>query len=244
MVAEISLGGQVKKLIEMQKLDGQIYKMQQDLIDKPKIIENLKNEFEATKAKLNEFEERSKLIQVQRKESELNLKTKEDMVIKANSVLSELKTNKEYTAKITEIESLKADKSIVEEKILISFDETDLINKDIDQEKDILLKRETEYLANKSLIEAEINQIELDIKDLQGQRNQRISDIDPKIRDRYQRILNNKEGLAITPVIGAGSCGGCYMTVTTQMRNQIKQNIDLVACEFCMRILYLEDEIE
>jgi len=55
------------------------------------------------------------------------------------------------------------------------------------------------------------------------------------------RILENKQGLALVPVVGS-SCGGCHMNVTPQQRNAIKMNEELVFCEMCARILYLEDD--
>ena len=117
---------QIKRLVEIQKLDGEIYDLRQEIQEKPKLIDRLKGEFEETKARLKDFEERVKAIVVGRKEFELELQSKErTRSAKSNMDLNSLKTNKEYSAKISEIESLKADKSIVEEKILHSYDDAD-----------------------------------------------------------------------------------------------------------------------
>ncbi|MFT5170027.1 MAG: putative nucleic acid-binding Zn-ribbon protein [Candidatus Omnitrophota bacterium] len=243
MVTESSIKDQIKKLVNVQKHDREIYQFKQELQDKPLVIEKLKNEFEATKAHLNELEENLKHIQVARKEHELDLKTKEDGIAKADGQLLELKTNKEYTAKISEMEGMKADKSIIEEKIIISFDEADVVTVDVDKEKKILAEREKGYFENKKIIEDEIAGIESKVQEVQVLREEAIKDVDANFKTRYEQVLERKEGLAIVPVVN-NSCGGCYMNVTAQMKNAIKMHTELVPCGFCLRVLYLEEDLD
>ena len=117
---------QIRKLVELQKIDEEIYRHKKELEEKPAQLAVLQQQFEAKKAGLKKLEEKSKTLLVERKFFEVDLQSKEDAISKANAQLSLLKTNKEYTAKMSEIENLKADKSQVEEKILLSYDEVDL----------------------------------------------------------------------------------------------------------------------
>ena len=48
-----------------------------------------------------------------------------------------------------EVNSIKADKSIIEEKILVSFDESEAINGEIAKEKEVLAVEEKKYLDKK-----------------------------------------------------------------------------------------------
>ena len=70
-----------------------------------------------------------KSIQLKRKELELEMKAGEDDIAKSNIQLTQLKTNKEYQIKLNEIASIKADKSIIEEKILLSYDAADAVRR-------------------------------------------------------------------------------------------------------------------
>ena len=239
---EISFKDQIKKIIELQKIDGEIYNLKIELKEKPSILAQLKEGFELCKGVLTEVEEKLKTIQVARKESELDLKTKEDEIAKSNAQLSQIKTNKEYTAKISEIEHIKADKSIIEEKILMSYDESDIVIVEIEKAKVKVDEEEKNYLAKKKQTEDDIKIIEDRIKVLDSQRNQASDGIDRSFLNRYERILRHKEGIAIVPVQGEGSCGGCFMNVTPQQINAIKMQKELVECEMCSRILYLEDD--
>ncbi|HOD12530.1 MAG TPA: C4-type zinc ribbon domain-containing protein [Candidatus Omnitrophota bacterium] len=241
-MAEVLIQDQTRRLVELQKIDGEFYEYKIALREKPEKIEELKKAFEQKKTGLKDLEDRLKAKQLERKEREGDLQVKEADIAKANGQLSQLKTNKEYKAKLTEIEGHKADKSIIEEKILILFDEIDAINNKMAKEKESFGKEEKKFSDEKAAIESEIKQLEDKVKVLESQRQQKAKEIDGKLLSQYERILKGKEGLAMVPVKN-NSCGGCYMNVPAQVVNEIQKHEGLVSCEFCARILYLEDSL-
>ena len=241
-VTEISIRDQIQKLVQLQKIDVDIYGCKRELKEKPAYLEQLKENFERNKASLKALEEKFKKIQVDRKSKELDLQQKEGDIAKANAQLSQIKTNKEYQARITEIEHLKADKSIMEEKILLSFEEADAASAEIEKEKSHLTELEKKYLTQKKEIDDSINEIQDKLKIFEAKRNLIIPDIDKTFLKRYERILENKDGLAMVPV-QENSCGGCFMNVPAQVINEIKMRDQFIFCEMCARILYLEDDL-
>lgn len=241
-MADVSIRDQMKNLVELQKLDAEFYQYKRDLKEKPEKIEALKVAFEGKKATCHALEEELKVKLLARKEREVDLQAKEADIVKANAQLSQLKTNKDYKAKLTEIENIKADKSLIEEKILILYDEADAINAKLQKEKDTLAGEEKNFLAEKSKIEKEVKELDEKAKALEARRKEKAKDINPRLLTQYERILKGKEGLAIVPVIN-NSCGGCYMNVPAQVVNEIKKHEELVSCEFCARILYTEEDL-
>ncbi|MCK5581447.1 MAG: hypothetical protein KAJ18_09265 [Candidatus Omnitrophica bacterium] len=242
-MSEVNVSGEIKKFVELQKIDQDIYSFKRGLKEKPVLLEELKNQFEAKKVHLKEAEDNYKVVLVDRQAKEVDLQAKEDAIAKANIHLSQIKTNKEYTAKISEIEGIKADKSIIEEKILLSYEEADKVKEDIDKEKAALAQEEKLYSGQKKEIEDAIKEMGDKIKALESQRSQVIPEVDKASLERYERILENKDGLAIVPVQGS-VCGGCFMNVPAQVVNEIKMHDKLVYCEMCARILYLEEDVE
>ena len=241
-VPEVSIRDQIKKLVELQSIDVEIYNLRRDLKEKPNLVAQLKEKFEDKKADLKKFEDKLKALLLDRKAKELDLQGKESEITKNNTQLSQVKTNKEYQAKLNEIEHLKADKSIIEEKILILFDEGDTVNAAIDQEKKIVLEQEKDFFSQKKIVEETIQVIEKKLTILETQRRTITPDINPAHLSRYERILENKDGLALVPV-KAHACGGCFMNVPEQVINEIKMRDRFVDCEMCARILYLEDDL-
>jgi len=241
-VAEKNVLDQIRKLIELQKIDGQAFQIKKDLQEKPKLLAELKQQFESKKTKLRELEEKSKAAQVTAKSLETELKAQDDLIAKTNSQLSLLKTNKEYQAMLTEIEGQKAKKAQLEEAILLSFDEVDNLKKQAEAEKAALSQDEAQYNNSRQEIESDIKTAEEKLKTLKMQRGQYLDGIDKPTLSRYEKILAGKDGLAIVPLQN-GACGGCFMNVPQQVINEAKMHERLTYCEMCARILYLEEEL-
>lgn len=232
----------MKRLFELQTIDAEIYRLRAELEEKPKLVEELQRKFEEKKTNLKALEDKSKQIQVKRKDKENELGSKEDAIKKSQVQLYQIKKNEEYQAMMREITGMNADKSVLEEDILKMFDETDAVNKEIQQEKTVLVEEESKFNQQKKEIDDRIKEINDRLATLEAQRNQITPDIEKKILVLYERILKNREGLAMVPVKN-NACQGCFLNVPPQVINEIKLKKDLVICEACARILYLEEEL-
>lgn len=242
MTATASLKDQLRKLLDLQALDVDIYRMKSELRERPAEIEVLKNEFEAKKIKLKQLEDKLKAIQVGQKDLDNDLKSKEESINKLDSSLSLLKTNKEYQARLLEIENLKADKSLIEEKILMGFDVIEEARKAVEAERKVVSEYEKDFLARKKEVEDLVVVMQDQLKVKESQRERVTPEVRPDILGRYDRIVQNKEGVGIVAVQNQ-NCGGCYMHITDQLLNQIKMYDQLISCDQCARILYLPDEL-
>lgn len=237
-----NLKDQIRKLVELQIIDEEVFRFKRELKEKPAEVEALKAEFEAKKIKLKSLEDKLKSVQVLQKELELDLKTKEEGISKADGSLSLLKTNKEYQARLLEIENLKADKSIVEEKILLGYDNVEVARKAVETERACVLQYEKEFNTKKKQVDDEMAIINDQLKVKESQRSRIAPDVRPDCLSRYERILANKDGLGIVKVEGH-ACGGCHMHLTEQVMNELKKFEQLISCDMCARILYLVDEL-
>jgi len=119
----MNLKEELVKIVQLQEVDSNIYSLKQEKdIKKPAQLESIKVEFEEKKNELSAFEEKIKATQLKKKEKEIELASKEENLRKSQGQLYQLKTNKEYQAKLTEIGSLKADISIEEDDLLKIMD--------------------------------------------------------------------------------------------------------------------------
>ena len=242
-MATINIKGELLKLVELQELDIKIYAFAKEKAESPRILENLKNDFELKKAGLKSLEETKQKLLLRQKEKEGELGTKEENIKKSQSQLGQLKTNKDYQTKLAEIEGFKADKSIIEEEILKLMDEGDVTKQALETEKINVAQEEENYNGKKNIIASRLKSIEAGLSELGGKRKILSATIDKKIFEKYEHILNGKEGLAIVKVKN-NSCNGCFMHVPHQVINEIKSYDHLISCEICSRILYLEEDVQ
>jgi len=141
---------------------------------------------------------------------------------------------------LQQIQDAKADTSVIEDEILAVFDQTDKTKSEVNLEKQRLQDEEKKTQGQKKLIQDRLKEIEDRIAQLESQRNQIIPALDKKILSQYDRILTNRDGLAIVSVKD-NSCGGCNMFVPPQVINLIRMYERIITCEVCNRILYVEN---
>ncbi|MDP3041325.1 MAG: C4-type zinc ribbon domain-containing protein [Candidatus Omnitrophota bacterium] len=239
-MAIIDLKNQITGLVRLQELDSEIYALGNERAAKPQEIKAMGAAFELKKQDLAALEKKSLDLQKQRKEKELELATNAEGVKKLSAQLFSLKTNKEFQVMQQQIADAKADGAVIEEKILISFEESDKIKAQIDSENLKLKCEEKIFLQQKKVVELRSEEIGGRLSQLDAQRKQIIPGIDPRMLQEYERILHSRDGLAIVPVKD-NSCGGCHMSVPPQVINLIKMYEHIITCEVCNRILYITE---
>jgi predicted nucleic acid-binding Zn-ribbon protein len=238
----MNLKEEIRKLIDLQKIDSQSFGLKKKKDgDLPEQIAVLKSDFESKKTILATLEQEHTSIQVRKKEKELDLATKEEGISKCNGQLYQLKTNQEYKAKLKEIESLKADSSVIEEDILRIMEEVDENKKKLSEKKSVIDQQEAE--ANKKIkeLEEQIKELDIRVKGLEDKRKIITTTIDKPLLSRYEHLLNNRQGVALVPLEDF-RCGGCFMNLPAEILNKVKQYHEIIDCEFCARMLYSAED--
>lgn len=238
-MAAVSVADQLKVLIDLQGLDGRIYRLQRELAQEPAAAARLKADHQQAVQVLKASEEKHQAVELKRNQMETELAAKESQIQKHQAQLFQLKTNKEYTAMQREIEGLKADRSVLEEEILKLMEEVDRGKGALQAERERLKGKEAEVNSALARMEQESQRIRTEVEQLQAARQLFVPKVDSQILSRYERILQNREGTALVPVQG-NACTGCHMVLPPQMINEILMAARLIACESCARLLYIE----
>ena len=240
-MSNVELRKQISWLVKLQAVDTQIYRLQQEQKGAPLKIKELQELFIRKKENLDSLEKKAQELLRQRKEKELECASREEQMRKMQIQLYQLKTNKEYSAKLKEIDTVKADKSVLEDAILVLMEESDKLGNEIKKEKAFLAEEEKKDNAEIQKIELRGKEIEDKLSTLKSQREQIAQQVDSKILAKYERVLANRDYLAIVRVEN-NACQGCFMNVPPQVINLIRMYNNLVICEVCQRILYIEEE--
>ena len=192
--------------------------------------------------RLKAAEGRLKDVQLQQKEQEGELQAREGNVKKLQGQLFQVKTNKAYTAMQHEIDTLKADNSLLEEAILQVFDTIDQAAKQRQVQQQRVMEEQQQLRQETTRVEREIAAIEEQIGQLERQRQALTPAVPPPTLAMYDRVLSLREGVALVPIVEE-SCGGCNRRLPPQVVNEVYLKARLVTCETCNRILYKTDEV-
>jgi hypothetical protein len=190
---------------------------------------------------MKEAEENVKSLEVKRKEKEMELGSKEEEVKKLQTQLYQIKTNKEYTAMLNEIESRKADNSVLEEDIIKLMDAIDSARSKVKEEKEKFEQESKNTDEKIKQVDQRVKEIDSALAEFRKKRDEITPSIDPDVLKDYNRILAGRGGLAIVRVVN-DTCGGCYMHLPPQVINEIRMKDKVIYCESCQRILYITDE--
>ena len=231
----------IEVLKRLQSLKSEINELKEYQERRKQDVQKKKTQIEdkGTLAEKKHEEKISRQKEIDRKE--LDLKTDEGEITKYNVQLNSIKTNKEYTALCTEIGSKKADMSILEDEILNTMSRLESVNEEYNRLQEDLRREEESLKVLIESVDADVRKTDIEIEKIQNDQKKYIDALDENSLKHYNRLSNIKGGKAVVAVIG-NVCGGCSMNITTQTLNSLMGGKELVFCQSCSRILYLEEK--
>lgn len=227
-------------LVELQGLDTHIFRLEDELGSIPVRIKKSEDGYKSNMVNLKQLEDEYKALQVNKKQKEGDLEVKEAAVKKFQTQMYQVKTNKEYSAFQEEIARTKADGSLIEEDIIKLFDQIDEENRKIAREKEFLKQEEVKLNEEKKKLNEDALRIKTELGGIKEKRSALAQKVEKNVLAKYERIVRNKDGLAVVPV-ASESCQGCFRVMPPQVINEIKMNNQLIFCENCARILYIAE---
>ena len=235
------MNDQIKNLIKLQELDSQIISLEDEKEKLPRELEEEKSICDDFQNQANELKRELDGLQLKRKEKEIDLESKEEHIEKFQSQLYQVKTNKEYTALQNEINSIKADNSIIEEETLKFLEEIDSKEEELKSKRaEVEQKKKALDLKNKEA-EKKLFELERELKRLKNDREEFIPRIEKQVLLKYEKILKVKGSSLALVKIKDSSCQGCFMNLRPQLIHEVKLGEKIIICENCSRIIYLED---
>jgi predicted nucleic acid-binding Zn-ribbon protein len=217
---------------------NKLARCRRNVIIQENYIRTLTSNLEAKKEEIQ-------LTKVQSDRLELELKSRDETISRLRASLNTAKTNKEYAAVLTQLNTTKADTSKIEAQVLdlmkdVEADEAERkkIEEQVEQQKKTLEQTRTEAEQLSVKYQAEIDQI-------QSEWNDAAKDVPPDALEIFKRVAETYDGEALAKVeqqeerSTAYSCGGCFMSITPETVNLLMTKDDIIRCPNCTRILVL-----
>lgn len=242
------MGPLLEGLIKLQSVEnrlravkGKLTRCRRGVIFQENQLRSLQSGYEAK-------QEEIKLTKVQSDRLELELKSRDERIAKMRTVLNMAKTNKEYSAILTELNTAKADNTKLETEVLelmknIEADENESleIQVQIDEQK-------TKLDEIRKTAEKQAAELEREIADIQVEWDASSGAIPAETLEIFQRVADTYDGEAIASVEKQDernevySCGGCFMRTTAETVNQLMTKDEIMRCSNCSRILVLKKD--
>jgi predicted nucleic acid-binding Zn-ribbon protein len=241
------MGATLDALHRLQEIEIGLLSLRQRINAKHRAVRGAKKHLAQLQASTNE---KASLLQHQQAEAdrvELERKSREAEVAKLREALNRSKTNKEYSAILTQINTNKADNAKLEDRVLGLLGELDRTKKTIAELAEAQAK-EQERLTS---LDAAAAEFEASVRDeqqnLETERLGAADIIPPSVLHLFERVAERHDGEAMAEVRQANPryeefiCGGCNMTIPLERINAIRGRDEIQQCPNCGRILYLEE---
>ena len=232
---------QLQTLIDLQALDTKIAALEAELARLPGQIETIRAAVAAARTSVEtlkgELDTSKKDIRAKEKDLEVSAVKRQ----KSEARLYEVKTNKEYSAVLAEIEEIKQEKAKIEEEILALMETQERLVVEVRDAEAALKGREAQGQKEEAVIRQRLAAVEAELAGLRGERGSLSRELPKDLLADYEKFLRHRGGLAVAQVLqveGAGICAGCRMTLTPQRLHEVKQQSALQTCESCGRFLY------
>jgi len=230
----------LQRLQELQVLDSRIAGFERKLEAIPGRISAIRDGLQQAKSGVDAI--RAKLDGARKdmrtKEKELEYQGSQRKKLEAK--LYEVKTNKEYSAALAEIEGAKVEKNRLEEEILGLMELQERLGREGVEGDARLRPLEAEAKVQEAAAAEELRALEADLDVARTERESVARDVPRDILAQYGRLLKGRHGLAVALVGSNGICSGCRVTLTPQRFNEVRQSSQIFVCENCGRFLYYQ----
>ena len=176
----------------------------------------------------------------------LDVASREEAVNKHRQALAKARTNKEYAAILSAMNTEKADNTKIENTMLEMMEE-------IQVQQDALVEAETEkakLFEEASAAEEQLQEFDAESKpkrcELESARDEGALRIAPSTLLTFNRAAMRHEGEAMVPIQKVHPkrdgfvCSGCNMSIALEVVNVLQTRDEIQFCGACGRILFLE----
>ena len=228
---------ELEQLLIIQDRQRKIRQIQAEIKILPQQKANLDAQLTASVAGVEALKQKGRLVEVDRKNLELDVGTRANSIAKLRTQQYETRKNDEFAAMGHEIERYQKEISTIEDRELELMEQADKIKAE-------LIEEEKKAGATKESISRQVvdldeksKALESRLQELTKDRTELAAKVDEDVLDRFERLFESKGDAAIV-ALEHNVCTGCHMKVTTATIMHAKAGKEIVSCEQCGRILY------
>jgi predicted nucleic acid-binding Zn-ribbon protein len=223
-------------LIELQRLDERLRTLHVEQQRLPQQLQPYEMACTAAQQALVRLQEDIALADRQRRALERELDSLQAHLAKTQSKLHDVKTNKEYSAVLTEIDTGKQRIAALEDQVLDLMERTEQYRQEYhDHEQRLQVARdELEHQGRRVQHDQEALAERIAVEETK--RQQLVPNLEAQLYAMYQRLATLRHGQAVV-YVQDGTCGGCYLKVQPQLVSEIRRQEKLIVCPHCQRML-------
>ena len=117
-------------------------------------------------------------------------------------------------------------------------------NSVLEERADEVANLESDWEAKQKVFEDEFGAEKKELAQLESERAGVFDQVAPRLASVYNRLITrSRDGIAVAEVV-EGACSACFMSLRKQMIVTLRTTDEIITCESCTRILYVNKDAQ
>lgn len=242
------MSGQLQSVVALYKTNVELEDARERLEGIPDWMRELHEEHSSRKAEIDSVAAQREAAAQTRRSAEAELADAQEKAKHFQSQISQVSTQREYTALLKEIDTVKAQIAELEKQALEAIESHDEAEKEIAQLEEAFRGLDERYSAELAKWDEEKPAVAGRVEELSRQAAEIRSRIPRRLLVLFDRIYDRHGVQTISRIVKLKSrgqtmwhCEACSYSVRPQVIVDIRNGGAITQCDSCKRILYLED---
>ncbi len=223
-------------LVQLQGIDYDIGELERSKDYMPDMMNSLQREIDAASTAVTDSEAELLGLTTSQKTLELELGSMQEDLKRYKSQMMAIKTNKEYDALVTEIDTLKTHVAEKESGIMAAEERMEELKSSMDT-----LKSNSEQIGEtngKQLknLKKKLENVGGKVAGQEHERQKLASQVSRATLSVYERVRRGK-GASVVVTVRKGACSGCFKSIPPQRLQEIRRGVKVIICDNCGRLL-------
>jgi predicted nucleic acid-binding Zn-ribbon protein len=240
------MGAVLESLLALQDIELQIVDIRRQLASKERIVKRQTAKLRAAEEAAAEAREDSQRTQMEMDNVGIEVRIRKEEVAKLRDTLNSVKTNKEYAAAMSQLNTEKADLTRLEQREYELLDIVEGKKKTLVEQQEQVQDEQRRLENLQSQLGQAQESFRTRLEQLEQQRTAAAGQLDAETLDLFNRISERYDGEVMAEVVRPHPrrqeflCDGCNMSLAAERANALLSRDDVITCDNCGRILYIQ----
>jgi predicted nucleic acid-binding Zn-ribbon protein len=239
----------LRTIVRLQAALDALRRAEKQLSGVPEWMEELHTQHSARLAEIAAVGETAEAAAHERRKAEAAIQDASEKLKHYQQQISLVRTQREYSALLTEIDTVKGSIKGLEEQALAGMEGYEQAQSRLAEERAAFADLDTRYQQALAQWQSERPAVEQQAETLRAEVTQLRGELPRATLTNFERVYERRGGDAVAPLRKSTApggpiyhCGGCNYRVRLQVVGEIRNKGSLVQCDGCRRFLYAAEE--
>lgn len=234
---------QLCHLVELQKVDDEIYAVRQAMENAPRDLSELADRFAAVEKRRDHVLDKLSHLEDQKKRLAFEIDDDATRIKKSKNKLMQISNNREYQAMLREMDSMERINRNREEEKATLLEELQLQTENLENVNVEYEEIKGKYEEMKASLDKTLQDCQSELEKLQRKRNEASKSLPTPIFMRYEFIRKRLEHPVIVPA-SDGVCSGCHIAMPPQTFIELQMGQQILNCPNCQRLIFWDQHFD